>query len=85
MDRVNEMRDSGIIMEPKLNFNSHREYVKKEADGKLAIVKRECFKALNLDNAKLLYGSLARSHLEFGSVIWSPYQPTHKKFVGSTQ
>ena len=60
IERVYEMRDLGVIMDSKLSFNSHREYAKKKADARLAFVKRECFKTLNLDNAKLLYGSLAR-------------------------
>lgn len=79
------MCDLGVILEPKLSFNLHREYSKKKADGKLAFVKRECFKTLNLDNAKLLYGSLVRSHLEFGSVIWSPYHASNKAIIESTQ
>lgn len=63
----------------------HRELAKKKADNNLGFVKRECYKALNIDNAKLLYGSLVRSHLEFANLIWSPHTLTHKQQMESTQ
>lgn len=85
IERVNSMRDLGVIMDPKLNFNSHTEYAKKKADSKLAFVKRECFKTFKFDNAMLLYKSLVIPLTEFGSVIWSPYHQTHKNRVESTQ
>lgn len=82
---MSEMRDLSVIMDSKLSFTSHLEFAKKKADCKLAFVKRECYKTFKLDNAKLLYGALVRSHLEFASTIWSPYHITHKKFIESTQ
>lgn len=85
IERVEEMRDLGVIMDTKLSFTSHMEYVKRKADNKLAFVKRECYKTFKLDNAKLLYSSLVRSHLEFASTIWSPFHQTHRDRVESTQ
>ena len=72
-------------MDPKMSFALHREMVKKKADNNLGFVKRECYRALNTDNAKLLYGSLVRSHLEYANVIWSPYASSHKEQIESTQ
>lgn len=85
IERVDEIRDLGVIMDQKLSFTSHIEFAKKKADNCLAFVKRECYKTLNFDNAKLLYGSLVRSHLEFANVIWSPFHSTHRNRVESTQ
>lgn len=79
------MRDLGVIMDPKLSFTSHMEYAKRKADNKLDFVKRECYKTFKLDNAKILYGSLVRSHLEFASAIWSPFHLIHRDMVESTQ
>lgn len=85
IERVDEIRDLGVIMDPKLSFHPQIEFAKRKADNCLAFVKRECYKTLKLDNAKLLYGSLVRSHLEFANVIWSPYHSSHKRFIESTQ
>lgn len=83
IERVEEIRDLGVIMDSKLSFNSHREFIKSKADNKLAFIKRECHKTFKLDNAKLLYRALVRSHLEFASFIWTPYQITNKITVES--
>lgn len=85
IDRVYEMRDLGVIMDPKLSFHSHMEYVKKKADSMWAFARRECYKSFNMDIAKTLYGSLIRSNLEFASCIWSPSDLSHKNFIESTQ
>ena len=85
IQRVDQIPDLGVTMDPKMSFTLHRELVKKKANNNLGFVKRECYKALNLDNAKLLYGSLVRSHLEYANIIWSPYTSTHKKQIESTQ
>ena len=84
VERVTEMPDLGVRMDQKMNFLSHMEYAKK-ADYCLSFVRRESFKALNVDNAKLLYNALVRSHIEYAIVIWSPAAECHKKFLESTQ
>lgn len=85
VERVGEMPDLGVKMDSKLNFAAHRDYIKAKADGCLGFVKRECYKALSKENAKLLYETLVRSHLEYANVIWSPYTLGHKEFIESTQ
>lgn len=72
-------------MDPKMSFVLHREFAKKKADNALGFVKRECYKTLNMDSAKLLYGALVRPHLEFANVIWSPYASSYKCQIESTQ
>ena len=84
IDRVEEMRDLSVLMDPKVSFVLQREFAKKKADNALG-VKRECFKTLNMDIAKLLYGALLRPHLEFTNVIWSPYATSHISQIESTQ
>ena len=79
IQRVEQMSDLGVTMDPKLSFALHREFVKKNANNNPGFVKRECYKTLSMDNAKLLYGSLVRSHLEFENVIWSPYASSQKE------
>lgn len=85
IQRVTETSDLGVIMDSKLSFLTHMEFAKKKADNSLAFLKRECYKSLNVENAKLLYNTLVRSHLEYANVIWSPSASTHKSFIESTQ
>lgn len=85
IERVNETSDLGVTMDPKLCFALQREIAKKKADNCLGFVKRESYKALNIDNARLLYGALVRPHLEYASVIWSPYASSHNEQMESTQ
>lgn len=71
IDRVDEIRDLGVIMDRQLNFNSHNEYVKKKADAALGFVRRQCRTNFSTETTKLLYTSLVRSNLEFASVVWT--------------
>lgn len=85
IERVDHMRDLGVIMDPKLSFHSHMEYVKKKSNSMWAFVRRECYNSFNLQIAKSLFSSLVRSHLEFASCIWAPSDLTHKNLIESTQ
>lgn len=84
IDRVSEIRDLGVIIDRKMNFNRHLEYVCNKANAALQFVKRQSF-YFEKDIIKILYFALVRSNLEFASVIWSPHYVTHKKFVERTQ
>lgn len=72
IERVTEMPDLGVRMDSKMSFLSHMEFAKKKG-------------MLNVDNTKLLYSTLVRSHLEYANIIWSPAAECHKKFLESTQ
>lgn len=84
IDRVSEIRDLGVIIDRKMNFNRHIEYVCNKANAALQFVKRQSFN-FEKDIIKILYFALVRSNLEFASVIWSPHYVTHKKCVERTQ
>lgn len=84
IERVSEIRDLGVIIDRKMNFNRHIEYVCNKANAALQFVKRQSF-YFEKDIIKILYFALVRSNLEFASVIWSPHYITHKKFVERTQ
>lgn len=84
IERVNEMRDLGVIFDRKLNFNSHIEYICNKAKAALQFVRRQSF-YFEKDIIKILYMALVRSNLEFASLIWSPYHVTQKKLVESAQ
>lgn len=85
IDRVFETRDLGLMMEPSMKFQLHREYVKRKAMSALYFVKRVYSKKFDLDTAKLLYFSLVRAILDFASIIWSPHDKLHINFIESIQ
>lgn len=84
IDRVSEIRDLGVILDAKLNFNTHIEYVCKKATTALQFTKRQAH-YFDKDIVKLLYCSLVRSTLEFACSIWSPYHFNKKNTVESIQ
>lgn len=85
VERVSEMRDLGVIIDSKLSFSSHIEYISNKSKAALSFVKRTCRNKFSLDSAKLLYCSLVRSNLEFASVVWQPYYKIHRSQVESVQ
>lgn len=85
LQRFTKMRDLGVMMDPKLSFRFHMEFIKNKADSTMAFVKRECYKSFNMDVAKILYSSLVISIIEFGSTIWKPYHISNEQLIESTQ
>lgn len=85
IERVHQIKDLGIIMDPKLKFIPHMEYIKNKAASIFAFVRRQCKHHIDKTTAKMLYCALTRSNLEFGSVVWSPYHSCHKKNIESVQ
>ena len=83
--RVDEIRDLGVMIDSKLSFATHIEYMKKKSMAMLSFVKRNCRQKFELDSAKLLYGSLVRSNLEFASTVWLPHHKSYKVSVESVQ
>lgn len=85
IERVDIIRDLGVMMDAKLNFNAHIEYIKKKAMLILGFVKRQCRLSFNTDVAVLLYNALVRSIVEFASCIWSPYNAVNRNSIESIQ
>lgn len=85
IDRVNEIRDLGVIIDAKLSFTTHIELMKNKSKSMLSFVKRTCRQKFDLDSAKLLYASLVRTNLEFASTVWMPHHKSYKVSVESVQ
>lgn len=85
IDRTDTIRDLGVMLDPKLSFSSHIEFITKKAHSILAFVKRQCYKTLNIDVAKMLFFSLVRSNLEFACPVWSPHYSKYREAIESVQ
>lgn len=85
IQRTESIRDLGVMLDPKLSFAQHFEYVSNKAHAMLAFVKRQCYKTFDVDIAKMLFYALVRSHLEFAFQVWSPYNQKYIDLIESTQ
>lgn len=82
--RVTGIRDLGVILDKKLNFNTHLEYTINKTKTALQFVKRQSY-FFDTDVTKILYFALVRSNIEFACAIWSPFHETHRTKLESIQ
>ena len=71
LEPVNVEKDLGIHIDDKLKFTNHCQNKINSANRTLRYI-RHTFKYLDENMFLLLYKSLVRPHLEYGSCIWSP-------------
>lgn len=83
--RVNLINDLGVIFDSELRFIEHINYISAKAFKMAGFIMRRCWEFSNTEVLKSLYFSLVRSHLEYCSVIWSPYYQTHIKRLERVQ
>lgn len=79
------MKDLGLTYKDDFSFNMHLELAAKKGHSMLSFIKRQCYGRFDVNTAKMLYNSVVRSHLEFASPIWSPYQDVHIQTLESVQ
>jgi ribonuclease P/MRP protein subunit RPP40 len=72
LGREQYMTDLGIVLDENLKFSRHIHDKVNKAYSMLGVIKRN-FKHLSKDTFVLLYKSMVRSHIEYGTV-WSPYR-----------
>lgn len=68
IERVDEIKYLGVIIDDRLSFMSHLDYIKKKLNSKLALFRR-LDSDLNAENKILLYKSLVAPHFEYCSSI----------------
>ena len=71
LERVDQIRDSGVFIDERLAFSNHIGLQDKinKAYAMLGVIKRN-FKYLQLSSFILL----VRSHLDYCSSVWTPYR-----------
>ena len=70
--RVNSIKDLGIILDPKLDFKNHIDFIISKSMAMLGFLKRNSSEFSNPKTLIALYNSLVRPHLEYCCVIWNP-------------
>ena len=72
LNRVNVIRDLGVLLDAKLSFNQHIERTINQANSVLGMI---CAMANDVRDPmclKALFCSLVRPILEYASVVWCP-------------
>ena len=72
LEKVSVEKDLGILIDDKLKFSDHINTKVNKANQILGCLKHT-FKHITKDILKLLYTSLIRPHLEYGSCVWNPH------------
>lgn len=85
LEQVTQVNDLGVLLDSKLKFNLHVDNIFRKSIRMLGFVSRIASNFSNIRCMKLLYNSLIRSHLEFQTPSWSPYQSTYKHKIERVQ
>ena len=75
--KLSEFSDLGVILDTKLTFTDHYNFIVKKANKILGFIKRFSRDFCDPYVLKLLYISFVRPVLEYGCVIWAPYYSVH--------
>ncbi|XP_055614751.1 uncharacterized protein LOC129761075 [Toxorhynchites rutilus septentrionalis] len=73
LERVQSIRDLGVVSDSKLTFNEHIATITAKAFSVLGFIRRNASQFTDIYALKALFCTLVRSTLEYASPIWSPY------------
>ena len=85
LNRVKLIKDLGVLLDEKLTFSKHVEYVIAKSYSMLGFLMRTCKQFTNILSLKNVYFAYVRSYLEYASVVWQPYQDTFVNRIESIQ
>lgn len=85
IERKDEIRDLGIILDRKFTFAAHIETITASARQMIGFIKRVSNGEFTKDTQRILYLAYVRPKLEFGSVIWNPHQDVYIDDIESIQ
>jgi hypothetical protein len=84
LERVDEIKDLGVIMDGKMSFLSHFAIISKSSR-MLGFIKRFSRDFRDPYTHKTLNTSLVRPNLEHASCVWSPHQSVHSERLERVQ
>jgi len=73
IEEVYEFRDLGLLTNDHLSWNSHVDAITNKANRILGMLRRTCRGWKDIETLMVLYCTLVRSQVEYGSVVWSPH------------
>jgi hypothetical protein len=86
LERVDEIKDLGVIMDGKMSFLRHIEAIIISKSSRiLGFIKRISRDFRDPYTHKTLYTSLVRPNLEHAACVWSPHQSVHSERLERVQ
>lgn len=85
IERKNEIRDLGILVDCGMTFSPHIEQITTKARQSAGYIKWISKGQFGIRTLKVLFTSYVRSKLEFASVIWDPYSEVYRNDIESVQ
>ena len=77
-------KDLGVSIDPELKFREHASSAVGKATQVLAVIRRS-FALLDEATLPMLYKTLVRPHLEYGNLIWGPFNRADQRLVERVQ
>lgn len=77
-------KDLGVYVDDLLKYRRHIEAAANKGTSLLAMIRR-AYVYLDGTSLVLLYKSLIRPHLEYGNVVWAPYQQKDIQMIENVQ
>ena len=77
-------KDLGVHIDPELKFREHASSAVGKATQVLAVIRRS-FALLDEDTLPMLFKTLVRPHLEYGNLIWGPFNRADQRRVERVQ
>ena len=84
LQSTNNEKDLGVVIDPDLKFRKQAASAASKATQVLAVIRRS-FAHLNEQTLTLLYKALVRPHLEYGNLVWGPFNLSDQKLVERVQ
>ena len=85
IERVEEIRDLGILIDRRFYFGHHIEQLAIKCRQIIGCIKNHSNGNFTLETQRILYVAYVRSRLEFASVIWNPSTNIYKDDIESIQ
>lgn len=83
--RVSLVKDLGVLLDVKLSFNKHIDYIINKANRTWGMIRRYACEFSDPYVIKSLYVSFVRTLLEYASVVWCPYYEVNINRVEAVQ
>ena len=77
-------RDLGIHMDAELKFRQQAAAAVSKASQVMAVIRRS-FQLLDRTTLPMLFKTLVRPHLEYGNIVWGPFNRTDQKRIERVQ
>ena len=81
---VPEEKDLGVVIDEQLKFKKQAATAISKANQILGIIRRS-FELLDIQTLPLLFKTLVRPHLEYGNIIWGPFNKEDQRLVERVQ